>query len=183
MIKKVVLVGPESTGKSTLARRLANYFDTEVVEEYGRIYCEKFGNDCDAMDHCHIAAGQLFLQEQGLARARHGLLICDTDVLVTQTFAELYLGECPEIIKQWAAREHYDLYLLLDTDVPWVNDSIRLFADRRQWHFNRLKELLEAQQRPYVVISGDYEQRFQTSVALVKALTAEAKRPICLNTD
>ena len=79
MIKKVVLVGPESTGKSTLARRLAEHFNTVLVEEYGRIYCEKFGNDCDAMDHCHIAAGQLFLEEQALPNARHGLLICDTD--------------------------------------------------------------------------------------------------------
>ncbi len=170
MIKKVVLVGPESTGKSTLARRLAGHFDTALVEEYGRLYCEEFGNECDAMDHCHIAAGQLFLEEQGLSNARHGLLICDTDLLVTQTFAELYLGESPEVIKKWAADQYYDLYLLLDTDVPWVNDRIRLFADRRQWHFDRLKELLDLQQRPYRIISGTYEQRFQKAVSQIEWL-------------
>lgn len=163
-------MGPESTGKSTLARRLAEHFNTVLVEEYGRIYCEKFGNDCDAMDHCHIAAGQLFLEEQALPNARHGLLICDTDLLVTQTFAELYLGQSPELIQKWAASQFYDLYLLLNTDVPWINDSIRLFADRRQWHFDRLKALLEEQQRPYVIISGDYEQRFRQAIREIEAI-------------
>lgn len=179
--KKVVLTGPESTGKSTLTRQLATRFDTVFVEEYGRTYCEKFGNDCNALDLVHIAAGQLFLEDEAAKTARHGLLFCDTDALVTQTYAELYLGSCPNFIVQLAQSRRYDLTLLLDTDVPFVNDSIRLFGERRQWHFNRLKELLESQNRPYVVISGTFEERFDQAVKLVNDVlkkTDRCQRPI-----
>lgn len=173
MLRKVVIAGPESTGKTTLARRLAEYFGTVFVEEYGRAYCEKFGNDCDALDLCHIAAGQLLLEEQALEVTSPKLLICDTDVLVTQTYAELYLGKSPEVIADMARRQSYDLHLLLSPDVPWSGDAIRLFEDRREWHFNRLKELLEEQHRSFVVISGSYDERFERSVLLIRNLLRE----------
>lgn len=166
-MKKIVLTGPESTGKSTLTKQLAAHFDIVFVEEYGRTYCEKWGNDCDALDLVHIAAGQLFLEDEAAKTARHGLLFCDTDALVTQTYAELYLGTCPDFIVELAQSRRYDLTLLLDVDLPWVSDSIRLFADRRAWHFNRLQELLESQNRPYVVISGNFEERFERAVEAV----------------
>ncbi|MCY7351229.1 MAG: AAA family ATPase [Cytophagaceae bacterium] len=166
-MKKITLIGPESTGKTTLARQLATHFDTVVVEEYGRIYCEKFGNDCDALDLCHIAAGQLYFEDEAAKQARHNLLICDTDVIVTQTYAELYLGSCPDMIVQLARSRQYELYLLLDTDVPYVNDGTRLFADRRQEHFNRLKEILESQNRPYAIISATFEERFARAVVAI----------------
>ncbi len=169
-MKKIVLSGPESTGKSTLTQQLAAHFDTRYVEEYGRAYCEKWGNDCDALDLVHIAAGQLFLEDEAAKTARHNLLFCDTDALVTQTYAELYLGSCPDFIVELAQSRRYDLTLLLDMDVPFVSDEIRLFAERRQWHFNRLKELLESQDRHYVVISGNFEERFERAVTAVKAV-------------
>ncbi len=169
-MKKVVLTGPESTGKSTLTKQLAAQFDTGFVEEYGRTYCEKFGNDCDALDLVHIAAGQLFLEDEAAKKARHGLLFCDTDALTTQTYAELYLGSCPDFIADLARSRTYDLTLLLAADVPFVSDEIRLFAERRQWHFNRLKELLESQNRPYLVISGTFEERFEKAVEAVNRL-------------
>ncbi|MFT4032068.1 MAG: ATP-binding protein [Siphonobacter sp.] len=173
-LKKIVIVGPESTGKTTLTQRLAAHFDTVWVEEYGRIYCERFGNDCDALDLCHIAAGQLYLEEEGSKIARHNLLFCDTDLLVTQTYAEMYLGESPEVISHLAQEQHYDLYLLLDIDVPWINDSIRLFADRRQWHFDRLKTLL--QERPYQIISGRFEERFERAKHCVEQLISSPEK-------
>ena len=174
-MKKIVLTGPESTGKSTLARQLAEYFNAPLVEEYGRAYCERFGNDCDALDLVHIAAGQLYHEDLATAQATD-LLICDTDLIVTETYAELYLGICPPLIRELAGTRHYDLWLLLDTDLPYVPDGIRLFADRRQAHFSRLKELLDERQRPYVVILGSFKERFEqarqvTQEVLAKNLT------------
>jgi len=169
-MKKVVLVGPESVGKTTLARRLAEHFDTVFVEEYGRTYCEKWGNDCEALDLVHIAAGQLFLEAEAAKTARHGLLICDTDALVTWSYADLYLGHCPAFIVELARSRAYDLTLLLATDVPFDHDPIRIFADRREWHFNRLKELLETENRPYVLISGSFDERFEKAVWAIEAI-------------
>lgn len=168
--KRIVIVGPESVGKTTLARRLAEHFDTVFVEEYGRTYCEKWGNDCDVLDLVHIAAGQLYLEDEAARSARHGLLVCDTDALVTWSYAELYLGTAPDFIVELARSRTYDLTLLLTTDVPFDHDPIRIFADRREWHFNRLRELLESENRPYVVISGDFEARFKKAAQAIAAI-------------
>jgi NadR type nicotinamide-nucleotide adenylyltransferase len=170
MLKKVVLVGPESVGKTTLAKRLAEHFDTGFVEEYGRTYCEKWGNDCDALDLVHIAAGQLYLEDEAARSARHGLLICDTDALVTWSYAELYLGTAPDFIIELARSRAYDLTLLLATDVPFDHDPIRIFADRREWHFNRLKELLDTENRPYALISGGFDERFDKAIRAIDEL-------------
>jgi NadR type nicotinamide-nucleotide adenylyltransferase len=168
-MKKIVLTGPESTGKSTLARQLAGHFAAPLVEEYGRTYCERFRNDCDPLDLIHIAAGQLY-HEDLVAAQTTNLLICDTDLIVTETYAELYLGTCPLLVTEWAKSRHYDLWLLLDTDLPYVPDGIRLFAERRQAQFNRLREILKERNLPYVVISGNFEERFIRAVEAVSRI-------------
>lgn len=174
-MKKAVLTGPESTGKSTLARQLAEHFGAPLVEEYGRTYCERFGNDCDALDLVHIAAGQLYHEDLAAAQATD-LLICDTDLIVTETYAELYLGTCPPLIRELARSRHYDLWLLLDTDLPYVQDAIRLFADRRPAHFNRLREILDERRLPYVIVSENFEERFERAKAAVGALRRQSVR-------
>jgi NadR type nicotinamide-nucleotide adenylyltransferase len=114
-MKKLVLTGPESTGKSTLARALAAQFGAALVEEYGRTYCERFGNDCDALDLVHIAAGHRYHEDLAAATEPEVLLL-DTDLIVTETYAELYLGYCPPLITELAQARTYDLWLLLNTD-------------------------------------------------------------------
>lgn len=171
-MRKIVLTGPESTGKSTLARQLAADFGAPLVEEYGRAYCERFGNDCNALDLVHIAAGQLYHEDLAAAQAPD-LLICDTDLIVTETYAELYLGYCPPLIREMAGTRHYELWLLLDTDLAYVPDSIRLFAERRQAHFDRLREILEERSLPYVVISGNFEERFERAKQAIEAIRAK----------
>lgn len=167
-LRKIVLVGPESVGKTTLTCQLAEHFDTTWVAEYGRAYCEKYGNDCDALDHCHIAAGQLYYEDLAAEKARNGLLFCDTDVLTTQTFAELYLGHSPPLLEALARSRHYDHWLLLSPDVPFVPDHLRLFGDRRQWHFNRLRQLLTERRLPFSILLGhDYDDRFRAAVQRV----------------
>ena len=170
-LRKIVLVGPESVGKTTLTGQLAAHFGTAWVAEYGRAYCEKYGNECDALDHCHIAAGQLYQEDLAAEKAQNGLLFCDTDVLTTQTFAELYLGYCPPLLEEMARGRQYAHWLLLSPDVPFVADAVRRFAGRRRWHFNRLKQLLDQRGLPYTMLSGhDYDERFRAAVAVAESV-------------
>jgi cytidyltransferase-like protein len=168
-VKKVVLTGPESVGKTMLAQKLAAHYQTTWVEEYGREYTEKAGQGLTAMDFAHIAGGQLLLEDAAASRARH-LLFCDTDLIVTEMWAEVYLGHCPPWIIEANHQRRYDLFLLLVPDVHWVSDGIRFYGDMRQAHFERLKEILESRGLPYCIIAGDYEVRFEKAVAAIDGM-------------
>lgn len=167
--KRVVLTGPESTGKSVLAQKLAAFFDTEQVEEYGRTYCEKHGTDLSPLDFAHIAGGQLLLEDEAAQKANR-VLFCDTDLIVTQIWAEIYFEYCPQWILTAGHERPYDLFLLLSPDIPWVDDGTRGFREIRQAQWKRLKEELESRNLPYVSISGDFEERFQQAVRAVKTI-------------
>ena len=166
-LKRIVLVGPESTGKSTLAKRLAEHFDTICLEEYGREYTDKFGMDLSLEDISNIAAGHLFREEKAALQANR-LLICDTDLIVTQIWSEIYFQTCPEWILQVNHSRKYDLYLLMDIDIPWDDDGTREFPHLREFHFRRLKEELVSRNLPFEVISGDYEERFLRAVEIIE---------------
>lgn len=169
-IKRVVLTGPESTGKSVLSQQLAQYFQTNFVEEYGRTYVEKHGLDCDMLDLTHIAAGQLMYEDLA-ARKANRVLFCDTDLIVTQIWSEIFLNHhCPQWIIEVNHQRHYDLFLLMDVDIPWVDDGTREFSAIRQQHFFRIKEELESRNLPYVVISGNFKERFENAVKAVERL-------------
>lgn len=170
-IKRVVLTGPESTGKSVLSEKLAKHFNTNFVEEYGRTYCEAFGTDLNKMDFAHIAGGQMLIEDQAALQSNK-ILFCDTDLIVTQIWAEIYFNHCPQWILQAAHQRKYDLFLLMDKDIPWVDDGTRAFEENRAWQYNRLKEELESRSLPYVEIKGDFDQRFDKAVAAVERMLA-----------
>ena len=92
------------------------------------------------------------------------LLFCDTDLIVTQIWSEIYFGNCPEDVIEKSHNQHYDLFLLMDIDIPWEDDGTREFPNLRQWHFNRLKEELEKRELAYLVVSGNYEERLKDSI-------------------
>lgn len=167
--KRVVLTGPESTGKSVMAQKLAEHFGTVQVEEYGRTYCEKHGMDLTPLDFAHIAGGQLLLEDEA-ARQANRVLFCDTDLIVTQVWAEIFLHRCPQWILQAGHQRQYDLFLLLSPDIPWVNDGTRAFEEVRQAQWERLREELESRNLPYVSISGDFDQRFAQAVKAVELI-------------
>lgn len=171
-LKRVVLLGPESSGKSYLAEQLAGHFQTVFVEEYGRTYCEKFGMQLTELDFAHIAGGQLYREDE-MARQAQRILFCDTDLLVTEVWSEIYFqGRCqPWII--WAGQaRHYDLFLLMKPDIPWINDGLREYEHQRAAMYERLREKLDSRHLPYVVISGGFEERTQKAVAAVEKLLA-----------
>ncbi len=167
--KSVVIMGPESTGKSTLVQRLAEHFETEYVREYGRTYAEITGTDkLEIRDFESIVVGHRMCIE--LANETKTLFV-DTEAITTKVFADMYLGLYhSDIIEDHINTQHFDLYLLLDVDVPWVDDGTRDFPNSRESHLNTLKNELETRGIPYVLIGGDYEERFQKAIKEVENL-------------
>jgi NadR type nicotinamide-nucleotide adenylyltransferase len=159
-VKTVCLFGPESTGKSTLAKRLASHFHTIAAPEYGRTYCEVFGTYCTADDLRNIVKGQAALEAAAKRRANR-LLILDTDRLMTALWADMLLGVRPPDLD--AVPEFADFYLLADIDIPWADDGTRYFpGDAARQRFYRIcREELEKRGLPYEIIAGDRDGRLK----------------------
>lgn len=168
-VKRIVLTGPESTGKTTMAEKLARYFETNRVQEYGRDYFVEYKGIHDISDLSRIAEGQVRLEEEALAHANK-LLFCDTDLIVTQVWSEIYFKHCPQDVIDLSHTRRYDLHLLMDIDIPWEDDGTREFPQLRDWHFRRLKEELDHRKLPYVIISGNYEERLQACIRAVREI-------------
>jgi HTH-type transcriptional regulator, transcriptional repressor of NAD biosynthesis genes len=158
-VKRVCLFGPESTGKSTMARDLARRFDTRYVAEFARSLLDSKQGVCHASDIPLIARGQA-AAEDALARQANKILFCDTDLLLTTIWSEVLFGDCPAWIRAAARQRRYDLYLLLDVDVPWVDDQ-RHLPHRRREFFERCRKALESHCRPFVIIRGDWSERLE----------------------
>ena len=167
--RRVVIFGPESTGKTTLARRLAEHYRTVWVPEWARGHLDPNSGKCDAGDIARIALGQA-ASEDTLARQAERVLICDTDTLTTTIWSEVYFNGVAPWISELARNRRHDLYLLCDIDVPWVDDQQRDMPHRRAEFLGRCRAALEAHNRPYTVISGDWETRFRTAVTAIDRL-------------
>ena len=177
-LKRVVVTGPESTGKTTLAERLAAHFGTACVPEFAREYLERRNAErgttavCLEEDIEPIARGQLE-SEEAAARVAERVLFCDTDLIVTKIWSEHYFGRCAEWIREAARTQRYDLQLLLDVDVPWVPDPLRDQPHRRE-HFRGLfRRELRAHGCRLVEISGSWDERFARAVRTVEAVLDE----------
>ncbi len=173
MIRKIVLFGPESTGKTTLAAQLAAHYRTVWVPEFSRFYQEQQGAAPGLADVLPIAEGQLRWEAEALPRANQ-LLVCDTDILETKVYSEAYNGAAPPALLQWVAAHLGDFYLLADIDLPWVPDGIRDRPDAREEMYHRFRRELEGRQLPFATISGDARERFEKAVRAIDVfLTAE----------
>jgi len=175
-VKRVAVYGSESTGKTTLAARLAAAYRTAWVPEHAREYLDRKGA-LEASDLEPIARGQL-ADEDRLARVADRVLFCDTEIETTVIYGEAYFGGCPDWIRAAARGRRYDLYLLLDVDVPWVADPWRDFGDRRAEMHARFVRAVADKSAPIVRISGSWDERFAAACAAVDAvvrLTGEGK--------
>lgn len=167
--RRVCVFGPESTGKSTLAQRLAREFETVCVPEYARTHLEARGGRVTPEDLLPIARGQI-ASEDALARQANRVLVCDTDPLTTVLWAQALFGRCPDEIERESRRRRYDLYLLLDVDVPFVPDPVRYLPDERESFFARCRRALDDRRLPYVVLRGGWDERFETARKAVTEL-------------
>ena len=170
-----MIIGPESTGKSTLCTQLAAHFKTEWVKEYAREYLLKNGTDYTAEDLWTIAEGQI-KNEETVANAFSGNyagpVFLDTDFKVIQVWSEFVFNECDNRILKKVAMDNYDLYLLCNTDLPWVADELREYPDlkTREELFHYYQQILIDQNVPWVLIKGAAEERLPIAIEAVKAI-------------
>lgn len=168
------MFGPESTGKTTLSRALAAHFDTVWAPEFARDYLQqkldKTGEICQPEDLMPIAIGQVKTENDALLTA-HKYLFCDTNLLVTKVFSEIYYNFCDPVLDKAARKHKYDLFFLTDIDVPWTKDALRDSAENRETIFNTFKSALVENDKPFIVLSGDEQTRFEKARIILKNLT------------
>ncbi|MDX2045911.1 MAG: ATP-binding protein [Chitinophagaceae bacterium] len=194
MLKKIVIIGPESTGKSTLCEQLAQHYNTMWCPEFAREYLLNYGMDYDYDDLLTIAKGQVELEEEHIQKVKktksqknkkqkhHSsglsdlptsrLLFIDTNMYVMKVWCEFVFGKCHPWILEQIKKRKYDLYLLCNTDLPWVKDELREYPDleTRQKLYHIYKNIMISQPVPWVDISGDNEERLKRAVKAVEKL-------------
>jgi NadR type nicotinamide-nucleotide adenylyltransferase len=170
--RKIVIIGPESTGKSTLCEGLAAHYHTEWVREYAREYLLTHGTAYSYDDLSTIARGQLALEEAATAELGDRVLFIDTDLYVMKVWSEYVFGRCePWILKEIVAR-HYDGYLLCRTDLPWTKDELREYPDlaTRERLYHIYKDILVNQTVPWVEVGGEGVDRLKNAIEAVERL-------------
>ncbi|MBD3108446.1 AAA family ATPase [Bacillus sp. AGMB 02131] len=170
-VKKVVVIGSESCGKSTLVKNLALIYGTNYAEEQGRTYYEEL-NDYDYFsdeDLIRIAYRQKYFEEKAVYQSNK-LLFCDTEATVTRRFYNEYLGKDHDLLREIAIQQHYDLWLFLEDDVSFVDDGTRGYVGDRTYSSQLLKRLLSEQNISYTILQGSYEERLKKAIIEIDKL-------------
>ena len=191
MVKKIVIIGPESTGKSTLCESLAQHFTMQWCPEFARDYLLTNGKAYNFDDLLSIAMGQLAIEDEYTVKANsqwamanniwvnaHSLkkadhppfLFIDTDMYVMKVWCEYVFEKCHQFILDQIVERKYDLYLLCNNDLPWIKDELREYPDEKNRNelYHIYKDLLINQSVPWVEISGSYEERTASAIAAVE---------------
>jgi len=175
---KVVLFGPESTGKTSLSQQLARHYNSIWVPEYARKYLQKKWNNerktCEPKDLLPIAIGQI-KSENKLAKKTNSVLFCDTDLLETKVYSETYYSNtCDPLLEKYALENKYDLYFLTYIDTPWEADDLRDKPDERLNMFMAFQNALVKYKKPYILLKGDKKKRLDTAVKHIDKLLKES---------
>jgi NadR type nicotinamide-nucleotide adenylyltransferase len=183
MIKKIVIIGPESTGKSTLCKQLAEHFETTWCPEYAREFLLSNGKNYDYDDLLTIAKGQLTLEDEYTAAMEKNSLplledggsiplFIDTDMYVMKVWCEFVFEKCHPFILHEIIKRKYDLYLLCNVDIPWVKDELREYPDleTRKKLYRNYKDIMINQSTPWIDISGNNDERLLKAINAVDEL-------------
>jgi NadR type nicotinamide-nucleotide adenylyltransferase len=179
-LKKIVVIGPESTGKSWLCEKLAAHYNTHWVKEYAREYLLTKGNAYTPDDLELIAKGQIdaenklaeIMQNNFEPSDANKPLFIDTDLYVMKVWSEFVFNQCSYNILNGIVNHHYDLYLLCKPDIPWVSDELREYPDliTRNKLFHHYKDIMINQSVSWIEINGSFENRFQMAIQAVNQL-------------
>lgn len=180
MLKKIVVIGPESTGKSSLCEQLAQHYSTTWCPEFARQYLLSHGMKYKFEDLLTIAKGQVAMEEEYIAAQAHSpltvhhspLFFIDTDMYVMKVWSEFVFGKCHSWIIDQIVERKYDLYLFCNVDLPWVADELREYPDleSREKLYHIYKDIMINQDVPWIDISGNYEERRLKAIAAVDDL-------------
>ncbi|MES2650985.1 MAG: ATP-binding protein [Bacteroidota bacterium] len=163
VVKKIAIVGPESTGKSTISQALAKHYNVPWVPEYARYYCAALTSDCTLQDEINMFHGQVALEESVLAMAETDFIICDTTFLTVKIWSDEILGAAPTVVLDALKTRKYDFYVLLDIDLPWQEDPLRDFPHMRQHFMGIWHKELKILQANYTVVGG-IDNRLQNTI-------------------
>jgi NadR type nicotinamide-nucleotide adenylyltransferase len=175
-LQKIVVLGPESTGKSTLAEALAKHYGVVDCKEYARQYLHENGTKYNFEDLLTIAKGQLTLEEEAIQKAEQQLIdrsknkiVIDTNMYVMKVWCEYVFNNCHTYILDEIHKREYDLYLLCDIDLAWTPDEMREYPDEkpRQELFAIYKDILINQNTPWGIVSGAGDERTQNAIKLI----------------
>lgn len=192
---KVAVIGPESTGKSTLCELLAQHYNTQWCPEFAREFLLTHGTDYTYEDLLYIAKGQLAMEDEYVRSTVDGPqstvnsnspltihhpisigspLFIDTEMYVMKVWCEFVFGKCHRWVLDQIIERKYDLYLLCNTDLPWVKDELREYPDlkTRDQLYHIYKDIMINQSTPWVDINGDYDERLQKAIKAIDQLMA-----------
>jgi HTH-type transcriptional regulator, transcriptional repressor of NAD biosynthesis genes len=175
--RRVAIVGPESSGKSTLAERLAAHFGTVHVPEFGRDWClTRPAEHLELPDFEAIAWAQATLEDR-MAHDANRVLVCDTELHTTATWSDMIVGTRPPWLTAAARERPYALFLLLGDDAPWIQDGTRVLGERRAEHLERLRAELREANREVVDLGGSWEDRFTGAVRAIERMMRRPSLP------
>jgi NadR type nicotinamide-nucleotide adenylyltransferase len=174
-ITKVVIIGPESTGKTSLCEQLALHYNTIWCPEFAREYLMTHPVDYNYEDLLTIAKGQIDLEDKFISKLTTqslSLLFVDTDMYVMKVWSEFVFEKCHRFILEQIVKRKYDLYLLCNVDLPWIPDELREYpsVETRKKLFNIYKDAMVNQSVPWIEINGNYEERIRKAIAAVDRL-------------
>jgi NadR type nicotinamide-nucleotide adenylyltransferase len=169
MLKKIAITGPESTGKSTLSKQLANHYNTMWVEEYARDYINQLNRPYTQEDILAIAKKQKEIEEQK-SKETNTLLFSDTELIVTKIWSEVKYQSCDQWILNNIEKQDYLLYLLCDIDLPWEYDPQREHPNKRVELFDLYKSELQNRKLNFKIILGNNEERLQNAIRIIDTL-------------
>ena len=165
---KIAILGPESTGKSTLAQTLAEHFKAPWVPEYAREYVEKLTRPYTFDDVCNIALTQIEQEAHYEQNPTENFVFFDTDLIITKVWLEYKFGVVPGFITDWMNTHGFDLYLLCAADLPWQFDPVREHGDDRDYFFEWYKREIELTGKPYFIVNGIDNQRIQSAIDAIQ---------------